>query len=172
MDQYLSEAQLEALVGPRTREVVQAFIDGGPMTVPGVQKVLRMASKTLYYQVAKLVDVGLLISNGGDPAIYAPIAANLRMPAGYQGERYKKLAAKSVGAGLRRATRHFAQVADRAPGDPSLVDDLLYLTANLRLTPERRAAFHAELRRLFVEYAQGEGRLVSVVFVQTPRVEN
>ena len=138
------------------------------MTVPALQEVLQMSSKTLYYQVSKLARVGLLVSTGGDPIVYRAIAKDLRMPPGFQGANYETLAAKSVGAGLRNATRRFARVAQLAPCKPELVDDLLYLSSTLRLTCEKRVAFHAELRRLFSIYSAGEGNAVHVVFVQTP----
>lgn len=170
-DHSLTESQIAALVGPRTREVMDAFLAQGPMSIPVLQGVLQMSSKTIYYQVAKLVDVGLLLSSGGDPVVYAAVADKLRMPAGYQGARYERLTARMVGAGLRRAMRRFEQVALASPVDPTLIDDQYYLTGTVKLTPESRAAFHRELQSLVSKYSEGEGRLVSYVFVQSPRVE-
>ena len=170
IDHFLTEDQLAALVGPRTREVIQAFIVNGPMTVPQVQRELQLPSKTIYYQVGKLLKVGLLVLSGED-GTYQAIATNLRMPSGFQGANYEKLAAKSVGAGLRATIRRFKEAAERAPNNPDLVDNLLHLTGNLRLTPEKRLEFHTELRRLFDQYSTGEGDPVVVVFVQTPHLD-
>lgn len=171
-DHFLTEPQIAALVGPRTREVMDAFLGRGPMSIPALQGVLQMSSKTIYYQVAKLVDTGLLLSSGGDPVVYDAVASNLRMPAGFQGAPYERLTARMVGAGLRRAMRRFEQVALASPLDPTLIDDQYYLTGTVKLTPERRAEFHQELRSLLLKYSEGEGRLASYVFVQSPRVED
>jgi hypothetical protein len=171
IDHSLTEDQLAALVGPRTREVVQAFILNGPMSVPQLQKVLQLPSKTIYYQVGKLVKVGLLVLSSEDGTYHA-IATNLIMPSGYQGARYEKLAAKSVGAGLRATIRRFEEAAERAPTKPDLVDSLLYLTGSLRLTAEKQTEFHSELRRLFDTYSNGDGNPVAVVFVQTPQLNS
>lgn len=169
-DHFLNEQQLEAMIGPRTREVMNVFLKEGPLTVPKLQGKLELESKTLYYQVAKLEKVGLLSRDLGDPATYTPIAWNLRMPAGYQGARYERLAAKNVAAGLRRMTRQFEQTAQAAPEQPTLVDDLYYLVGSLRLTAESRAAFQAELRDLFNRYSAGEGRPIVATFAHAPVV--
>lgn len=171
LDHYLEEHQLAALVGPRTREVANAFLKNGPMTVPQLQEELDLASKTLYYQVAKLMKVGLLTASESDPITYAPIAQDFRMPPGFQGARYEELAAKSVEAGLKKAIRNFKSCAQRAPVEPEIVDDLYYLVGSLKLVAETRLAFQQELRDLLARYSSGDGREVHYVFVHSPRID-
>ena len=171
LDHFLEEHQLAALIGPRTRDVANAFLKHGPLTVPQLQNELGLASKTLYYQVSKLLKVGLLSASDTDPVVYEAIATNFRMPPGFQGARYEELAAKSVEAGLKKAIRNFKSCAQRAPAEPEIVDDLYYLVGSLKLVAETRLAFQQELRDLLARYSSGDGREVPYVFVHSPRID-
>src|SRR5262249_35518203 len=137
----LSEQQLAALVAPKTREVFFAFRRLGDMTADQVQAALGTTSKTIYYQIGKLVRAGLLFERGAvrgshrDRTVYRAVAGNLRMPGGSQGARYERLAARGAGATLRATIRLFEATAERAASEPELVDDLFISAALLRLTP-------------------------------------
>ena len=52
----LTEQELVVLAAVRTRQVLFSFMEHGSMTVSQLQEVLGWPSKSLYYQVRKLVD--------------------------------------------------------------------------------------------------------------------
>lgn len=174
---WLSEEQLEALVMPRTREVFECFRAQGEMTVNELQKALGSESKTLYYQVAKLVRTGLLVENGSskgtrrERAVYRTVEGKLLMPDGFQGARYETLAAKGVSAELKKTIRTFQSAAEKSPEDESLVSDLFVVTANLCLTPSEVVELKQRMSALIEEFRKcksSEGRKVAMVSVMTP----
>lgn len=152
----LTEAQLAALVGPRTREVYEAFSESHGLTVGEVQARLGFPSKAVYYQVKKLVEAGLLVegSNEGRATVYHPIAELLNMPDGYQGAGYEFLAAKAVAARLRKTIRTFRTVSQRAPAEPELVDDLLIHTRHFLVSPEDFRRLKDEVRAVIATYVE------------------
>ena len=146
------------LAAVRTRQVLFSFMEHGSMTVSQLQEVLGWPSKSLYYQVRKLVDAGLLVEagstlvHGKEAVVYAPIAEEYGWPDGYQGLEYERLTARWVKRSLMAASRRFESAAERSASDPSLIDDQLFLSLTLRLSPKDRARFKTRLRELLGEF--------------------
>jgi hypothetical protein len=174
---WISEEQLRALVTPRTREVFECFRAHGPMAVGGLQKLLGSESKTLYYQVAKLVRAALLVEAGSSKGtrrermIYRAIEGNLLMPEGFQGAQYELLAAKGVTAQLKKTIRTFRMAAERSSNDESLVSDLFVVTTNLHLTPLEVTELKLKMSALLEDFRKRDsphGRKVAMISVMTP----
>ena len=176
-DLWLSETQLAAIVAPKTREVLTAFRTHGPAAVDDIQRLLNCPSKTIYYQVGKLVKVGLLVESGSskgtrrDRQVYDSVGGRLRMPEGFQGQRYEQLAAKAVTARLRSVSRTFTQTATRAVAQPDLVSDLFSDTTTFRLHAVEVLALKTAILDLFASFAgkgSPDGRAITVTCVMTP----
>jgi len=147
------------------------------MAVEELQEVLDCPSKTLYYQVGKLMRAGLLTEAGSsrgsrrERLVYRALEGVLRMPEGFQGARYERLAAQSAVATLRAAIRRFRETADLAERQPELVDALFIEASTLKLTDEDVKALKQSMTALVEEYGRREtpgGSSVSMVCVLTP----
>lgn len=175
---HLTQKHLEALVAPRTREVYDAFNALGEMSVVQLQARLKNPSKTAYYQVEKLVRVGLLrpVGSHEGAVVYGLTDPGRTMPRGFQGLRYEVLAAKGVAATLKRTIRNFGAAAEATASDPGLADDQCILTATLALSPDDREAFRDDFRKLLDRYRRKEdpsaGPRIGVTFVTTPLLES
>lgn len=169
-----TEAQLATLVSPRTREVFAVLCKQGAMSVGQLQESLDFHSKTLYYQVRKLVKAGLIVSETppGSAEIFQPVAPEFSMPAGYQGIAYERLAAKSVETILRRQSRRFRAAAEASEDNPHLIDALHLRTASLKLSKTRFDRLTKEIAALLQRYGnkadEGEA-FVEFVLVTAPR---
>ncbi|MBC8066066.1 MAG: helix-turn-helix transcriptional regulator [Chlorobia bacterium] len=162
----------------RTREVFDAFAEGR-LTVTQLQQKLNVASKTLYYQVRKLVQVGLLretgmVKNAAREAVaYERPFAEWRIPPGYQGLEYERLAAKAAEIALSRAARRFRAVSESSESNPSLVDDQFLKNLTIRLSTEDRELLRSKLNALASEFTAkqvpGE-RTISMVVVISPLI--
>ena len=174
---WLSEEQLAALVAPRTRDVFKAFRNRGPTAVDEIQRILVCPSKTIYYQVAKLLRVGLLTEAGSskgarrDRQVYEAVKGGLHMPEGYQGARYERLAAKGAAAILRSMIRSFNETARQAEASPEIVDDLFINLTSMKLTGEEVTALRKGVVELFARFAakdSSQSRGVTIACVMTP----
>lgn len=173
----LTAEQLRVLVGPRTQEVFDAINEAGEMSVAEVQAVLGFASKSIYYQIEKLLKAGLIVRGGGSAraATFRPVSAQIYMPDGFQGEEYEKLAAKAVSARLRSASRRFEAVAESSSQHPELVDWLSIRMEKAELTPAAFDSFKAKCYAALDEARQmsagsDKTQSVRIVIVTTPEV--
>ncbi|MBV6458376.1 MAG: hypothetical protein HONBIEJF_01503 [Fimbriimonadaceae bacterium] len=174
----LTEAQLAVLVGPRTHEVLDAFLEHGELSATQVQTMLGFESKSAYYQVGKLRKAGLLLPVEGDQRAktFRPVAKRIRMPEGFQGERYERLAAKAVSAKLRRASRRFEAVAARSGQSPELVGWLYLGTATLTLSKAAFEELTTKIAKLLQDAANSKPepgtRKLRLLLVSTPDLDD
>lgn len=175
----LTETQLKALVPARAKDVIAAFRNHGPMTIHQLQQVLDFASKSLYYQVRKLTNVGLIVEGGAadgqrkNAAVYRLAADRFVIPDGFQGAEYEHLAAEGAAATLRRTIRRIRATAEASADRPELVDSLFLITSSLRLTPQQAKELARRQEALFAEYAAQqtpEVPPVEIVVSITPQV--
>jgi DNA-binding transcriptional ArsR family regulator len=169
-----TEAQLAALVSPRTREVFDALREHKEMSVSQLQRALGVQSKTIYYQVRKLANAGLVTSESPEVGAerFKAVADNFSMPSGYQGIGYERMAAKAVESAMRKQSRQFRAASEASEADPSLVDWLYIRTATLNLSHSRFESLKTDLTALLERYS---GKLdagqtsIDVLFVTTPK---
>lgn len=121
---WLTEDQLAVLVGARTHEVWECFKGKECLSAAEIQGRLGFASKAVYYQLEKLASAGLLIPCGNESARAARfrrVADHVRMPEGFQGERYEKLASRATASKMRKSMRQFQRAAELV-GEPCKPD--------------------------------------------------
>lgn len=157
----LTEDQAATLVNPRSREVFEAFVHHGAMSVVQLQDVLGFPSKTLYYQVKKLARTGLLIQKSGSkgrarPAVYEPVARLISFPRGFLGARFELLAAELAAASLRKEIRNFRSAAAASKDDPSLADLMHLTTLTLRLHPKDVGRLNRRLVDVLEEFRDSQ----------------
>ena len=150
-----TKGQLAALVSPRTREVFETLLKDGPMSVGQLQNSLDFQSKTLYYQVRKLVNAGLVVSTQPEDGaeLFRTVAQAFSIPPGYQGAAYERLAAKGVVSIMRKQARLFVAAAEASQKNPELVDRLYLRTASLKLSKTCFDKLNAEISNLVLSYA-------------------
>ena len=152
---HLTEKQLAMLVSPRTREVLESLQKLQVASVGQLQSSLGVQSKTIYYQVQKLLEVGLIEATSQEvgPELFRPVANHFVMPSGFQGVEYERLAAKGVESLLRRQTRQFIAAAEASEQNPSIVDALFVCSASLHLAPSQLSEFKQEATALIRRYS-------------------
>jgi DNA-binding transcriptional ArsR family regulator len=169
-----TEAQLAVLVSPRTREVFDALCESKEMSVSQLQRALGVQSKTIYYQVRKLVKSGLVTSEMPEigPERFKVIAENFSMPSGYQGVAYERMAAKAVESVMRKQSRQFRAASEASESDSSIIDWLYIRTATLNLSTSRFESLKTDLTALLERYSgklDAEQTSIDVLFVTTPK---
>jgi len=172
-----TKGQLAALVSPRTREVFETLLKDGPMSVGQLQNSLDFQSKTLYYQVRKLVNAGLVVSTQPEDGaeLFRTVAQAFSIPPGYQGAAYERLAAKGVASIMRKQTRRFRAAAEASQKDPQIIDRLYLRTASLKLSKPRFDKMNAEISDLVARYGAKPDQsepAVELVLVVAPRGAN
>jgi DNA-binding Lrp family transcriptional regulator len=171
---HFTERQLAALVTPRTREVFEILRKDGPMSVGQLQDALDFQSKTLYYQVRKLLKAGLVRPETPEigAELFDTVAKRFGMPSGFQGIRYERLAAKGVLSILRKQGRRFLATAEASNKDPHVIDRLYIRTATLKLSQQRFDRLKMEIDALVAKYGSrqdNEESSVEMVLVLAPR---
>lgn len=172
---WLAEAQLRVLAGSRTQDVWNCFQGSNFQTAGEIQARLGLESKTVYYQLRKLVKAGLLRADdsAGRAVRYGKLARTASMPSGYQGTEYERLAAGMVAAKLRHMIRQFERAAAGSEQEPDLVDLLLIMSERLQLSPEGFNELTGKIRELFEEYAaspEPAARPVRILLVSAPEM--
>lgn len=153
---YFTKDQLQCLIGPRTRDVFDVVRESGEMTASEIQAKLGFESKSVYYQIKKLIAAGLLAESHSDrrrAAVYRILNDQRIEPAGQQRDELEKLAAKSVAAQLRKLNRNYSRAAAMSKSRPELLD-LTYSSTgrveisrrNLPVLRQRYAELMAEMR--------------------------
>lgn len=153
---YFTKEQLQSLIGPRTRDVYDAIRVNGEMSATEIQTKLGFESKSVYYQIKKLLAVGLLSeaeSIKGRATVYRVADGRGAKPEPTLHPEFETLAAKSVAAQLRKSNRHYSRVAAMAKSRPELLE-LTYIETsrveiprrNLTILKQRYAELLAEMQ--------------------------
>lgn len=175
-EHLLTEEQLAVLIGPRTREVMDAFLHHGVLSASDLQNLLSFESKAVYYQIKKLVAAGLVTPSPRrkGPAAYQPVARVLRMPNGFQ--TLELLAAKAVEARLKQAARHFRAAAEATERDNQAAQFLFSNGRHLKLAPSQLQALLGDMRDLIMRYQSIEptegAKSVRVQIITYPEIQS
>lgn len=167
--------QLAALASPVRREILDHVRRRGPRTVAEVATGLGRKQTSIYYHVNQLVEVGLLVVAGERPgparpeAVYAAVAADIRVEDPGASRATAAIAARSAGATLRRALREVEAGLKRKAGPTPRVGRH---KARLRPAAEREVLRHLEaVERIFereAEVAQGRFFVLTTAFASVP----
>lgn len=149
-----TKEQLLCLVGPRTREVYEAIGAAGALSVSEIQAKLGFASKSIYYQIKKLILVGLIvevIEVHRRAALYRLKHEGAVIPDGLHGSELELLAAKSITAQLRKAGRAFAASAALTSRKPELVPQTFCSSSRMEIGQENLPILRQRYRELLNE---------------------
>lgn len=171
----LNEAQLKCLIGPRTRDVFDVLRLQGEKSASEIQEKLGFESKSVYYQVKKLLEADLIVATPSDGrrATYYRIAVDAaKLSDEIQGVEFEDLAAKSIAAQLRKADRLFAAAAKKSRTDPTVADFTFTHSTRIEISPQEFKIFRQRYRELIDELRsspiEGDAVGIHALFLLVP----
>lgn len=173
--QPLTKAQLKCLIGPRTRDVFETLRKGGELSVAEIQAKLGFASKSVYYQVKKLMAADLVVESvmsNRRAATYRVAVEGVTEPEDLYTGTFDALAAKSVSAQLRKAGRSYSVAVALSKKAPMLRDQTMCRTHRLEISHSNLALFRQRFQELVAEMqacpCDDDAVVVNLLLLMTP----
>jgi predicted transcriptional regulator len=155
--------QLECIASPARNEVFWTFRYDQPQSVAEVAAEIGKSAQTVHYQVASLLDVGLLMKVGERKrrsrmeALYVWPSVRFYSSGRGASKEYQQTIVTSFAANMRLKMREVEAFHEVADDDPELWDLVTFRQRFLRLSPERTQEFKQQFQRLLREPHPEEG---------------